>query len=106
MAVAFNLKGKDYDEIIKEYDEWYEENTEGLEWGRTYSNVLFKYSLSTDENLFFLDKLTEEDLSEYYIIHYISSSATDAPCSLGVIANEKTRRIIIFFVRDVFPKKE
>ena len=77
----------------------------GDKWDISYNNETLGQQFSQDENLSFLETLAGDNLSGYQIIHYIGSGSDEAPSSFGVLGNEKTGRIVAFYVKDAFPEK-
>ena len=105
LGVAFTLEPKDYSEVLSEFENWYKKMTDRGEWAKSYTKEALKDQFSQDKNLFFLESLAGDNLSDYQIIRYIGSGLDEAPSSCGVLGNEKTGRIVAFHLKDAFPEK-
>lgn len=103
--MAFTLEPKDYSEVLSEFENWYKKMTDGGEWEKSYTNEALKDQFSQDKNLSFLESLAGDNLSDYQIIRYIGSGLDEALGSCGVLGNEKTGRIVAFYLKDAFPEK-
>ncbi len=101
-AVAFTVNEKDYASLVDWYLDFYKlyDNFSG----KRYDDQVLPENFICDEKLDFLMKMTEDDLSEYKIIKYISCQYSDRRYMDGCIGNENTGTIIIFHCIDAYPE--
>lgn len=100
----FTFESKDHPEIVSELTKRHEEEEEN-KWDKSYSNEVLKGQISQDKSLSFLESLAGDNLSGYLIIFYDKTGGEDVATSEGVLGNEKTGRIVVFYLKDVFPEE-